>query len=66
METMQTPPVPATAPCVAAIPQRGHAAVIKLLLIGLLVVLLHVPVHMVHQLERDRKATRERVVPATV
>ena len=62
METMQTPPALPTTPPAVAIPQRGHAVVIKLLLIGLLVVLLQVPVHLIHQLQKERQATREQVV----
>ena len=62
METMPTPPALPTTPTTVAIPQRGHAVVIKLLLIGLLVVLLQAPVHLIHQLQKDRQATREQVV----
>ncbi|MSU65916.1 MAG: hypothetical protein EXS38_07405 [Opitutus sp.] len=43
---------------------RGRSATMKLLFIGLLVLVLQIPVHLIHQLERDRKATRERLVPA--
>ena len=50
-------PLPANAPA------RGRAATLKLLLLGLLVLVLQVPVHLIHGLELDRKATREKVVP---
>ncbi len=45
-------------------PARGLAATMKLLVIGTLLLVLQVPVHFIEQLERSRKATRERVVPA--
>lgn len=54
----------ATAPAPVSYSARGRAATLKLLLIGLLVLLLQVPVHLIHELERDRKATRENLVPA--
>ncbi len=43
---------------------RGRTATMKLLLIGFLVLVLQIPVHLIQELERDRKATRERLVPA--
>jgi inner membrane protein involved in colicin E2 resistance len=44
-------------------PARGRAATMKLLLIGLLVLVLQIPVHLIHELEKERKTTREHVVP---
>jgi inner membrane protein len=38
----------------------------KLLFIGGLVLLLQIPVHLIHELELDRKATREKLVPAAM
>ena len=46
--TLATPPV--------LHPARGRAATMKLLLIGLLIVVLQVPVHLIHELEKDRKS----------
>jgi inner membrane protein involved in colicin E2 resistance len=56
----------ATAPVVSSHSARGRAVTMKLLFIGLLVLLLQLPVHLVHELELDRKATRERLVPAEI
>lgn len=52
----------ATAPSTVSYSLRGRAATIKLLLIGLLVVLLQIPVHLVNGLQKERRHTRERVV----
>ena len=52
----------ATASSTASYSPRGRAATIKLLLIGLLVVLLQIPVHLVNELQKERRQTRERVV----
>ena len=43
---------------------RGRAATMKLLLIGFLVLVLQIPVHLIHELEKTRKTSREQVVPA--
>jgi inner membrane protein involved in colicin E2 resistance len=56
----------AVAPVPASYSGRGRAATLKLLMIALLVLLLQVPVHLIQELEKDRKATRERLVPAAV
>jgi len=54
----------ATAPSLASSSHRGRAVTAKLLFIGLLVVVLQFPVHLINELQKDRRATRERVVPA--
>jgi inner membrane protein len=54
----------ASATLPASYPVRGLAATMKLLVIGVLLLVLQVPVHLIQQLERSRKATRESVVPA--
>jgi len=56
METTTTIP-----PLVAA-PPRGRAVINKLLFIGLLLVLLQIPVHLINELQHARRETRERLV----